>query len=158
MNSLNNNDLKKSTFILRLDHKYFRNENICLGGQLVEIINCIKEETSDLVWFTFDVLASSNQVVKELFPDEYSEFLSTEELIQKANEIIQFYSGVFIGIKKGKHVEWNFDRLPDTEEDEGLQHLEAEIEIRPFDTSYFEVYGMDRSIEYKIKSCLMLSN
>ncbi|CAJ1316688.1 hypothetical protein [Paenibacillus nuruki] len=140
---MNNNDLKKSPFILRLDHKYFRNENICLGGQLVEIINCIKEETSDLVWFTFDVLASSNQVVKELFPDEYSKFLNTEELIQKANEIIQFYSGVFIGIKKGKHVEWNFDRLPDTEEDEGLQHPEAEIEIRPFDTSYFEVYGMD---------------
>lgn len=103
---------------------------------------------------TFDVVGSSNQVVKELFPDEYSKFLNTEELIQKANEIIQFYSGVFIGIKKGKHVEWNSDRLPDKEEDEGLQHLE----VRPFDTSYFEVYGMDRSIEYKIKSCLMLSN
>lgn len=152
---MNDNDLKKSTFLLRLDHRYFKDEFSCLGEQLVEIINCIREETSDLMWFTFDVDVNSNQVVKELFSNAYWEFLSTDELIQKAKEINQFYSGVFIGIKKGKHVEWNSNRLPETEEDEGLQHPEAEIEIRPFDTSYFEVYGMDRSIEYKIKSCLL---
>lgn len=34
-------------------------------------------------------------------------------------------------------------------------HHEAELEIRPFDTSYFEVYGMSKDIEAKIKSCIM---
>ncbi|MDQ1232537.1 hypothetical protein QE450_000035 [Paenibacillus sp. SORGH_AS306] len=155
---MNDNDLKKSTFLLRLHERHFKSEINCLGEQLVEIINCIREETSDLIWFAFDVFGSSDRAFAELFSNAYSEFLSTDELIEKASGVIQFYSGVFIGIKKGRHVEWNFDRLPDTEENEGLQHPEAEIEIRPFDTSYFEIYGMDSTIESKIKLHFMLSD
>lgn len=155
---MNDNYLKKSTFLIRLHEKHFKDEFNCLGKQLVEILHSIREEIADLIWFSFDVVGSSDQAVTELFLNPYITFLSTDELIHKSNEVVQFYSGVFIGIKKGKHVEWNSDMLPETEEDEGLQHPEAEIEIRPFDTSYFEVYGMDRSIENKIKSYFMLSD
>ncbi|WP_305026103.1 hypothetical protein [Paenibacillus lacisoli] len=90
-----------------------------------------------------------------LFPKPYSEILSTDELIKKAKEIVQFHSGVFIGIRKGKEIGWETNTLPETEESEGLQYPEAEIEIRPFDTSYFEIYGMDIIIGNKIKSSFM---
>ncbi|ULO04724.1 hypothetical protein H1230_16275 [Paenibacillus sp. 19GGS1-52] len=45
--------------------------------------------------------------------------------------------------------------MPETEESEGLQHPEAEIEIRPFGTSYFEIYGMNISVENQIKTCFL---
>ncbi|GFN33215.1 hypothetical protein [Paenibacillus xylaniclasticus] len=82
-------------------------------------------------WFAFDVFGSSNQPSEVLFPRPYSEILSTDELIKKAKEIVQFHSGVFIRIRKGKEIGWEINTLPETEESEGLQHPEAEIEIRP---------------------------
>lgn len=151
-----NNYIKKPTFILRLSGEQFRSEIVCLGKQLVQILACIQDETSNFTWVAFDVFGSSNQPSEVLFPKPYSEILSTDELILKAKEIVQFHSGVFIGIRKGsKEIEWEIDILPETEESEGLQHPEAEIEIRPFDTSYFEIFGMDIAIGNKIKSSFM---
>ncbi|MFP7287636.1 hypothetical protein SFC15_15520 [Shouchella clausii] len=64
-------------------------------------------------------------------------------MIEKVKRVIQFESGVFIAVEKGKKINWNFDHLPETEESEGLQHPLAEIEIRAFDYSFFEIYGND---------------
>lgn len=152
---LERNHLKKPTFILRLSGEYFQSEIGCLGKQLAQILACIQDETSNFTWFAFDVFGSSNQPSEVLFPKPYSESLNTDELIKKAKEIVQFHSGVFIGIRKGKEIGWETNTLPETEESEGLQHPEAEIEIRPFDTSYFEIYGMDIAIGNKIKSSFM---
>lgn len=152
---LEDNYLKKPTFILRLSGKHFQSEIGCLGKQLAQILASIQDETSSFNWFAFDVFGSSNQPSDVLFPRPYSEILSTDELIKKAKEIVQFHSGVFIGIRKGKEIGWETNTLPETEESEGLQHPEAEIEIRTFDTSYFEIYGMDIAIGNKIKSSFM---
>ncbi|TPE68201.1 hypothetical protein [Halalkalibacterium halodurans] len=75
---------------------------------------------------------------------------STNRLIDKVKEVIQFESGVFIAIRKDKKINWETDFLPVTEEDEGLQHPFADIEIRAFDYSYFEISGMDFEVEKKI--------
>lgn len=152
---MEDNYLRKPTFILRLSGEHFQNEISCLGEQLVQILTCIQLETSNFTWFAFDVFGGGNQPSEVLFPKPYSVILNTDELINRAKEIAQFHSGVFIGIKKGKDIVWDSGRLPETEESEGLQHPEAEIEIRPFDTSYFEIYGTDINIKNKIKSCLM---
>jgi hypothetical protein len=150
--NLEDSQLKKPTFMFRLSGEHFQDEIGCLGKQLVQILSCIQHEASNLTWFAFDVFGSSNQPTEVLFPKPYSEILSTEELINKAKEIVQFHSGVFIGIRKGKVIEWDTNTLPETEEREGLQHPEAELEIRPFDNSYFEVYGINIAIGNKIKS------
>jgi hypothetical protein len=121
--------------------------------QFAQLLTCIQQETDQLSWYAFDVYGSSNQSLDTLFPKPYSEISSTVDLIKMVKEIVQFHSGVFIGINKDKNVEWNIDRLPETEEGEDLQHPNAEIEIRPFDTSYFEIYGVDGNIENKILSC-----
>lgn len=152
---MEDNYLKEPTFILRLSGKHFQSDLSCLGEQFAQILACIQHETSHFTWFAFDVFGSSNQPSEGLFPKPYSEILSTDELINKVKEIVQFHSGVFIGIRKGKEMVWDINILPETEESEGLQHPEAEIEIRPFDTSYFEIYGMDIEIRKKIKSSFM---
>lgn len=144
--------IKKPMFKLELRSNCFQDTFCCLGEQMVQILSCIQHETSNLCWYAFDVYGTTHS--KELlFPEPFSKIASTEELIKKAKEIVQFESGVFIAIPAEKEIEWDINRLPETEEIEGLQHYEAELEIRPFDVSYFEIYGMDIDIKNKIQSC-----
>lgn len=67
--------------------------------------------------------------------------LTTDELIDKVKRVIQFESGVFIAVQKGVKISWDLDHLLETEESGGGQHPLAEIEIRTFDYSCFEIYG-----------------
>lgn len=151
--SLEDNLLTQPTFTIRLGREQFQNEICCLGEQFAQLLACIQQDTAQLSWYAFDVFGSSNQSLDNLFPRPYCEINSTVDLIKMVKEIVQFHSGVFIGIKRDRNVEWHIDRLPETEEGEGLQHPDAEIEIRPFDTTYFEIYGVSSSIENKILSC-----
>lgn len=146
--------LRQPDFTIRLYKEHFQNEVCCLGEQFARILTCIQQETSRITWYAFDVFGSSNQSLNTIFPKPYCEINSTMDLIEMVKEIVQFHSGVFIGINKDTpSVEWNIERLPETEEGEGIQHPNAEIEIRPFDTSYFEIYGVGSNIRNKILSC-----
>ncbi|KOS61805.1 hypothetical protein FJQ98_18580 [Lysinibacillus agricola] len=144
-------NLKEPAFMLKVrGNKFFNEELSCLGWQLAEILISLKDYTESHDWYIFDVLGTSKTSLHELFPKNPKELcivLSTDELIDKVKTIIQFESGVFIAIQKGKKINWNFNHLPETEESEGLQHLFAEIEIRTFDYSFFEIYG--NNIEVK---------
>lgn len=143
--------LKEPAFKLKIRGMDFFNEELsCLGWQFAEILKSIKDYTENHNWYIFDVLGTSNFSLIELFPINTSGLcivLSTDELIDKVKKVIQFESGVFIAVQKGEEINWDLDCLPETEESEGLQHPFAEIEIRTFDYSFFEIYGMDVDIE-----------
>jgi hypothetical protein len=143
--------LKEPAFKLKIRGMDFFNEELsCLGWQFAEILKSIKDYTENYNWYIFDVLGTSNFSLVELFPINKSGLcivLSTDELIDKVKKVIQFESGVFIAVQKGEEINWDFACLPETEESEGLQHPFAEIEIRTFDYSFFEIYGMDVDIE-----------
>jgi hypothetical protein len=65
-----------------------------------------------------------------------------QELIQIASQIDQLFSGIFIAIPENifdPDLNGEFDTEDDPTEDLG----DAVIEIRAFDTSYFEVYYSD---------------
>ncbi|PSL40934.1 hypothetical protein B0H99_10366 [Planomicrobium soli] len=147
-------NLKEPAFMLKLCGREFFNEELsCLGWQLAEILNPLKDYTQFHEWYIFDVTATSKAAITELFPKNPQEsfvVLSTDELIDTVKRVIQFESGVFIAVQKGKEVNWDVDHLPDTEENEGLQHPLAEIEIRPFDYSYFEIYGNNNKVKKTI--------
>lgn len=151
--NLNNNSLTRPKYIIKLSGEYFGNEVSCLGGQFAEILNCILQETEQLSWYVFDVFGSSHQSLDVLFPKPFCEIENTVVLINKVKDVVQFQSGVFIGVHRETRVDWDIDFLPETEEGEGLQHPSAVIEIRPFDFSYFEIYGVDNVIGGKIMSC-----
>jgi hypothetical protein len=144
-------DLKEPAFMLKVSGSdYFDEELSCLGCQFAEILLSLKDYTENHSWYNFDVLGTSKSSFHELFPKNQKGLctvLSTDELIDKVKKVIQFESGVFIAVEKGKKINWDFDYLPETEECEGLQHPLAEIEIRAFDYSYFEIYG--NNIEVK---------
>ncbi|WP_186580144.1 hypothetical protein [Aquibacillus kalidii] len=144
-------DLKEPAFMLKVrGSDYFNEELSCLGCQFAEILLSLKDYTESHDWYIFDVLGTSKSSFHELFPknpQEHCTVLSTDELIDKVKRVIQFESGVFIAVEKGKKINWDFDHLPETEESEGLQHPLAEIEIRTFDYSFFEIYA--NNIEVK---------
>ncbi|WP_188388392.1 hypothetical protein [Priestia taiwanensis] len=143
--------MKKTAFCLRLrGETFFRDELCCLGWQFAEILTRLIEYTEGHHWYVFDVAGGGHVSFLELFPrnsEGMCVICSTEELIQKVKKVNQFESGVFIAIKKGEPVEWDIHYLPETEEEEGLQHPLAAIEIRLFDFSYFEIYGNDLAVE-----------
>ncbi|NGP57028.1 hypothetical protein FLT15_01170 [Paenibacillus thiaminolyticus] len=58
----------------------------------------------------------------------------------KQKWLTNFFPVYFIAIK-GEVAEWNLEHLSTTQEKEELQHEQAIVEIRAFDTSYFEVVG-----------------
>lgn len=150
---MDNNSLTQPKYTIRLSSEHFGNEVSCLGDQFARILNCIAQETEQLSWYVFDVFGSSHQSLDILFPKPYCRIENTVDLINKVKEVVQFQSGVFIGVHRETRVDWDMDILPETEEGEGLQHPSAVIEIRPFDCSYFEIFGVDNVIEKKIMSC-----
>ena len=155
--------IKPATFTLCLrGKKDFGQEFSCLGEQLVQILTCILDETVACNWFVFDLEFGGHQSREILFPikDDVGvcHIEKTDDLIQKAKQVHQFSSGVFVAIKKGITSNWNPDWLPETEEKEGLQHPDAEIEIRAFDYTCFEIYCTNAGIEEKLTRCFVKSD
>jgi hypothetical protein len=145
-------NITQPAFIRRFTAEDFQSDLCCLGEQLVELLSCIKK-TSHLSWYVFDALGGCTQPVEDLFAKPMGYFENADELIEQVKHVVQFESGVFIGINPNTRAEWNLEYLPETEEIEGLQHESAEIEIRAFDFSYFEVYGADKRIENDLNAC-----
>jgi hypothetical protein len=144
-------DMKKPAFILKLRGSDFLDEELsCSGSQVAKILKSIKEYTQNYDWYIFDVMGTSHLPYFNMFPKNAQEICivqSTDELIDKAKKVIQFESGVFAAVKKEKSINWDFNYLPETEESEGIQHPLVEIEIRLFDFSYIEVYGIDMEVQ-----------
>ncbi|MDQ0269188.1 hypothetical protein [Cytobacillus purgationiresistens] len=99
-------ELKEPAFMLKLRGSEFFNEELsCLGWQFAEILISLKDYTKTHEWYIFDVLGTSESSLRDLFPKNPQELcivLSTDELIDKVKRVIQFESGVFIAVQKGK--------------------------------------------------------
>ncbi|WII38262.1 hypothetical protein [Paenibacillus thiaminolyticus] len=141
--------MKKPEFVLRIVKTKETQQLSCLGKQLAEILFVIYEQTEACNWYAFDVDVNTPHS-EQFFTSPFCRIDSIELLINKSKMVDQFLSGVFIAIK-GEVAEWNLEHLPTTEEEEGLQHEQAVVEIRAFDTSYFEVYGLESEIKEKLK-------
>jgi len=148
-------------YLIRLDKKAFsHDEVICLGSQLKSIIKNLSELIEPHVWFGADVDAIS-PMPKKLGIDSFQlrKIGDSHSLINLCENIDQFLSGVFIAVKEKDH-NFKCSELRVGTEDEQFRSLNLDgilIEIRAFDTSYFEVYS-DSSVlieklpkTYKIK-------
>jgi hypothetical protein len=112
----------------------------CTGSQLILIINSFGKRLYDCHWYAADI--SVNGFLPESLIESKKNLVKigrTQELIQIASQINQLFSGIFIAIPEhiiDPDLNGEFDTENDPTEDLG----DAAIEIRAFDTSYFEVY------------------
>ena len=139
-------------YSIKLGKTEFNDRLSCLGQQLEKILICIYEIDSDLKWLVFDVEGTTRDSENSLFTNETEiKIENTQQLIKVVNKVIQFERGVFIGIKKNTTVCYKIDSLPTTEEQEGMQIIDSEIEIRAFDCLCFEIYCKSKIMYERIK-------
>ena len=148
-------------YLLHLDKKAFSHEQVvCLGSQLKSIIKNLSELIEPHVWFGADVDAISPMPQKlGVNSFQLRKIGDSHSLVNLCENIDQFLSGVFVAVKE-KNKNFKCSELRVGTEDEQFRSLNLDgilIEIRAFDTSYFEVYSdnlilMERlSKTYKIK-------
>lgn len=136
-------------YLIRLDKKIFSHDQVvCLGSQLKSIVKNLGELIEPHVWFGADVDAIS-PMPKKLGIDSFQlrKIGDSHSLVNLCENIDQFLSGVFIAVKE-KNQNFKCSELRVGTEDEQFRSLNLDgilIEIRAFDTSYFEIYS-DNSI------------
>ena len=135
--------ITREVFKMLIDKAKHQADYSCSGLQLAKILSLFLNSEMLFSWYVFDTQNPSFNS-----PVDYYE--NTPLLMDKVSKVEQFMSGVFIAVKAGDDVNWNERHLPVTEEDEGIQHEKAILEIRAFDTTYFEVYSFNKRVIEKI--------
>lgn len=143
-------------YLTRLGVDKFPNDTaVCLGSQLQSILKLLSSNRITYTWYTTDIEALAS-LPEELMNEgsNLKHIGQVQDLIQLVGQVDQFLSGVFLGVSD--------ELLPNiaghsyyTEDVEFRDIYPAEIEIRCFDTSFFEIYSfieenlLDISAKYK---------
>ncbi|MBX3191476.1 MAG: hypothetical protein KF819_31060 [Labilithrix sp.] len=131
--------------VIRLSNDAFDAATVCNGWQLVELLTAIEGLHPNLSWYVADVqtLGPSPTRRREPCPTSIGH---TAALIQAVGDVVQFESGVFVGVPSG--IEQPAFRPGGlwTEDDETEDLGDAVIEMRAFDTSYWSIATADPDI------------
>ncbi len=133
--------MNKPRFLIRISSK----ETACTGAELLLILNIIHPFIESYVWYAADVEIIGEKPFKlgleEKTPRRIGTINNLHKLAQKTD---QFLSGVFFALQYDVGEIWNREF---STEDESFRDLEeANLEIRAFDTTYFEIYSNDSKI------------
>jgi hypothetical protein len=128
-------------FVIRLMKGHFNSEVVCTGPQMQQILEAVKTEIADCIWFVADIdafqvlpmgIERHNSIPALIGP--------TEELIEFAGNVDQFLSGIFLAVPEAMlSINWTNDY--DTEAPAFKDMVEVVLEIRAFDTSFFLLYS-----------------
>jgi len=144
----------KPNYLIRLDKKTFSSDQaVCLGSQLKSIVEKLNGLIKPHIWLCANIDAIS-PIPRQLGVDSFQlkKIGDTLSLVNLCENIDQFLSGVFIAIKKSDQNLKYSDLYVDTEDEQfrSLNLDEVLIEIRAFDTSYFELYSEDLELIKKL--------
>ena len=130
-----------------------QDEVICLGSQLISIVTSIKNDLSPHIWYGADVDAVGKGAKKyNLNKIQLSLIGSDLQFINYCSEIDQFIWGDFLCIDSN-FTSQSFQDIELETEDEPFRPINANgvlIEIRAFDTTYFEIYSDNKELITKI--------
>lgn len=118
----------------------------CLGEQLAMLIGAIASLTADCLWFAGDVNTTAGY---PFFAPQGGtvcvEVGQTQAVIAAVRMYVQFTDGVFLAVPRERRslIE---NVIVRTEAPTYMQLAGALVEIRTFDTSYFEVYSASTEI------------
>ena len=123
----------------------------CLGEQLEKILELIElyPSTKNAVWYASDVDSSPIPDCIRNFADFIPKKIGdTSNLILICKNVDQFLSGVFFAFSKdiGDQLNKGFETEDTSFRDIG----DAILEIRAFDTTFFEIYTSDYELARKI--------
>jgi hypothetical protein len=126
-----------------------KDNGICLGTQLSSIVQFIKNYLPDHLWYAADVDAIGKHANIEAFKNYKPSLVGNDlQFIHYCSGIRQFIWGVFLCICNGipsqeiENIELETEELP-------FRPIHCNgilLELRTFDTSYFEIYSEDQKI------------
>lgn len=143
-----------ANYLTRLLKNNFNSDIVCSGTQLVEIVEFLEFFLPSIVWYGSDVSIISN-TDNFFIDDRFFDLIptrigSSSELKKQSSKVSQFLSGVFIASKN--EIFWP-ENIQIGSENLTFRPLEINdiiLEIRAFDTTYFEVYSDDYELIKKI--------
>jgi hypothetical protein len=124
-----------------------QDEVICLGAQLISIVSSIKNDLLPHIWYGADVDAVGKEA-KKYNNIQLSLIGSDLQFINYCSEIDQFIWGDFLCIDSN-FISQSFQDIELETEDDPFRHINANgvlIEIRAFDTTYFEIYSDNKEL------------
>jgi hypothetical protein len=133
--------------IIELTGQEINDEIVCTTGyQLAMILESIKSQISSCIWYGADISVSNSSTSSLLTLNENPSVIgNTGELIKFSLQTDQFLSGVFLAVPENiDHPTWL--RHPGTEDEPTKDLGDAILEIRAFDTSFFELYSSNSKI------------
>jgi hypothetical protein len=136
--------------IIHLGPAAFGDTTACLGQQLIELLRAIEAVQPGLKWYGADVAAvgPSPMPLREPVPSLIGD---TEALIQAARLVVQFESGVFVGVPDSLRAPaFRIGGLW-TEDEDDADLGDAVVEVRAFDTSYWSIGTADAKLTAGIR-------
>ncbi len=145
---MNNHQLN----VIRITGKQVEGESICCSGvQLRELLDQISSWVNDCVWYLSDVKVN-NSVEICIAGELQKQRLSNEALSKLCSQVDQFLSGIFLAVP-AKIVNPRLNSGILTEDEPSSDLGDVILEIRAFDTSYFELYTTECKLaDYIIKT------
>lgn len=141
--------------ILLKKENFHSDSTVCLGSQLITIVNFLQTILPPHIWYGADIEAIDTRVPSKLHLNSFSlrEIGADLSLIQICSKINQFLSGIFLAINIQQYPSKGIERLEIGTEDEQFRSLAINgviIEIRAVDTSFFELYSEEENIVKKL--------
>jgi hypothetical protein len=131
-------------YVFQLTGKIVDGQRVCcLGPQLARIVTILTKCLGEAVWYSTDV-----DFVGQGFPmpSQNLQLLGrSSRLIELANRVDQFLRGVFLAVD-AKSTSPQFRKDMDTEDSIDAEPGDALVEIRTFDTTFFELHTQDGKI------------
>lgn len=130
---------KPNLYLLRVAGEFIDQESSsCTGKQLKELINQVQPWVRGCVWHILDI--KTNNAVDVPASDDGQEVkISTDVLSDFCSRVDQFLSGILLAVPSDlSRPHLNLDAI--TEDEPSTDIGDALLEIRAFDTSYFEIY------------------
>ncbi|MBI1927087.1 hypothetical protein HYR99_22945 [Candidatus Poribacteria bacterium] len=115
----------------------------CTGTQLISILKVLENQLSECSWYVADI--STNHPLPVIFQTntEPTRLGNTATVITACQQCDQFLTGIFLAVPDiVTHPRWSriFETLDEPFGDVGP----AVLEIRAFDTTFFEIYSSDK--------------
>lgn len=132
--------------IIRLNGQKINNQIVsCTGLQLAEILNFLLKNGSEFRWLVADLSTNNGFIPRPIDNLKISYLENTKQLIDFSVQIDQLWSGIFLAIPKSiNKINWKRDF--DTEDEPSIDLGYAVLEIRAFDSNYFEIYSSDTEL------------
>lgn len=135
--------MNKLKFLIRITDEKIP----CSGKQLLLILKVIQGMYKNFVWYAADVEINGIRPFKLCLESNIPRRIGfTKDLIQITQNVDQFLSGVFFALSESETSKEILNYEFFTEDEPFRQSYEANLEIRAFDTSYFEIYTNDINI------------